>query len=126
MQRSPATALSVCDFFALKLAILVFAALSFSIFSFAATPDRVTGPVAGQLIKLPGGVPLKAQAQYDQGPVDPALKLSYMTLLTVPSASQQEALKQLVAQQQERSSPLYHQWLTPEQYACLLYTSRCV
>lgn len=117
MQRSPATALSVCDFFALKLAILVFAALSFSIFSFAATPDRVTGPVAGQLIKLPGGVPLKAQAQYDQGPVDPALKLSYMTLLTVPSASQQEALKQLVAQQQERSSPLYHQWLTPEQYA---------
>jgi subtilase family serine protease len=118
MQRSPATSLSVCEFFfAPKLAMLVLALLSISIFSFAAAPDRITGPIAGQLVKLPGGVPLKAQAQYDQGPVDPALKLGYMTLLTVPTASQQKALKQLLAQQQDRNSALFHQWLTPEQYA---------
>jgi hypothetical protein len=40
-----------------------------------------------------------------------------MTLLIVPSASQQKAVDKLLAQQQDPHSPLYHQWLTPEEYA---------
>src|SRR5208337_4057672 len=81
-------------------------------------PDRITGPiVSSQLIKLSAGVPRRAQPQYDRGPVDPSFKLSYMTLLTVPPASQQKAVDRLLAQQQDPRSPLYHQWLTPEQYA---------
>jgi hypothetical protein len=60
---------------------------------------------------------MRAKPQYDQGPVDPSLKLNYITLQTVPSASQQKAIDRLLAQQQDPSSPLYHKWLTPEQYA---------
>jgi len=101
-----------------RLSTFILCILIFSTFSFAAPPDRIAGPIAsGQLIKLSAGVPMRAQAQYDRGPVDPSLKLSYMTLLTVPSASQREALDQLLAEQQNRNSPLYHKWLTPEQYA---------
>jgi subtilase family serine protease len=101
-----------------KLSILILCILIFATFSFAAAPDRITGPiVAQQLIKLSAGVPLKAQPQFDQGPVSTSLKLGYMTLLTVPNASQQKAINKLLAQQQDRNSPLFHKWLTPEQYA---------
>jgi hypothetical protein len=97
---------------------LVLCILILSTLSFAAAPDRITGPIASsQLVRLSAGVPMRAQPQYDQGPVDPSLKLGSMTLLTVPSASQQKAIKQLQAQQQDPQSPQYHQWLTPEQYA---------
>ena len=92
--------------------------LIFSTLTFAAAPDRITGPiVSSQLSKLSVGVSLKAQPQYDRGPVDPTFKLGYLTLLTVPSASQQKAIQQLLAQQQDPRSPLYHKWLTSEQYA---------
>ena len=97
---------------------LIFCCFIFSAVSFAAAPDRITGPVISQqFVKLPAGVPRKALARFDQGAVDPSFQLSYMTLLTVPSASQQKAIDQLLAQQQDRQSPLYHKWLTPEQYA---------
>jgi hypothetical protein len=113
MRRSSSTLLSLPKLSALILSILVFSTLSF-----AAAPDRITGTVVShQLIKFSAGVPMKAQPQYDQGRVDPSFKLSYMTLLTVPSASQQKAINRLLAQQQDRRSPLYHKWLTPEQYA---------
>ncbi|HKM85625.1 MAG TPA: protease pro-enzyme activation domain-containing protein [Terriglobales bacterium] len=101
-----------------ELLTLILCILIFSTLGFAVAPDRITSPVAsGQLIKLLAGVPMKAKPQYDQGPADPSLKLSYMTLLTVPSATQQKAINQLLAQQQDPRSPLYHKWLTPEQYA---------
>jgi subtilase family serine protease len=113
MPRSSSVLLS-----SLKLSTLIVCILILSALSFAAAPDRITGPFsAQQLVKLSVGVPLKAQPQYDKGPADPSLKLSYMTLLTVPSASQQKAISRLLAQQQDRRSPLYHKWLTPEQYA---------
>jgi subtilase family serine protease len=40
-----------------------------------------------------------------------------MTLLTTPTAAQQSALQQLLVQQQDPTSPRYHKWLTPEQWA---------
>lgn len=65
---------------------------------------------------LPGSVHPKAQSRYDQGPVDPAFKIGYITLTLNPSASQQAMLDQLLEQQQDRSSVNYHRWLTPEQF----------
>ncbi len=101
-----------------NLLTLVLSILTLSTLSFAAAPDRITVPIASsQLMRLSAGVPMKARPQYDQGPVDPSLKLGYMTLLTVPSASQQKAINQLLAQQQDPHSPQYHHWLTPDQYA---------
>jgi subtilase family serine protease len=80
--------------------------------------QRITGPVgSGQMVPLLGHVSRKADPQYDQGRVEPSFQLNDVTLLTLPSASQQKALSLLVAEQQDRSSPNYHKWLTPEEYA---------
>ncbi|MGA3075554.1 MAG: protease pro-enzyme activation domain-containing protein, partial [Bryobacteraceae bacterium] len=59
----------------------------------------------------------RIQSGTDLGPVDPSLDLPYVTLVLKPSSSQQADLDQLLAQQQDPSSPNYHRWLTPEQYA---------
>jgi hypothetical protein len=84
----------------------------------AAQPDRIMGSIESrQMVTLPGSVHPKAQPQFDQGPVDPSYQLDYVTLIVAPSPSQQAALDQLLAQQQERSSANFHKWLTPEQYA---------
>jgi hypothetical protein len=92
---------------------------------FAVTPDRIPGPIdSSQMITLPGSVYPKARPQYDQGPVEPSLRLGYVTLQISPSASQQTALDELLAEQQDRSSPNYHKWLTPEQYAARFGLSR--
>jgi hypothetical protein len=114
ISSKPSTSkLSTSNLLTLVLCILILSTLSF-----AAAPDRITGPIASsQLMRLSEGVPMRARPQYDQGRVDPALKLGYMTLLTVPSASQQKAITQLQAQQQDPHSPQYHHWLTPDQYA---------
>jgi len=45
------------------------------------------------------------------------MELPYVTLVLKPSAAQQADLDQLLAQRQDPSSPSYHRWLTPEQYA---------
>lgn len=85
---------------------------------FAAQPDRITGPIdSSQMVPLAKSLHPKAQPQYDQGAVNPSLKLTYITMLLAPSPSQQAALEQLLAQQQERGSPNYHKWLSPWQFA---------
>ncbi len=90
----------------------------FSSLSYAVVPDRISGALtSGQTVTLRGNVHRKALPQYDQGPVDPAMRLGYVTLLTQPTASQVKTLKELLAEQQDRKSPNYHKWLTPEQYA---------
>jgi subtilase family serine protease len=58
-----------------------------------------------------------AQTRYDQGPVNESFQLSHMTMVFKPSPSQQASLDSLLKQLQTPSSPNYHKWLTPEQYA---------
>jgi subtilase family serine protease len=88
-----------------------------SVTAWAAQPDRIVAPIDNsQTVVLKGSVHPKAQPQFDQGPVDPSMKLPFVTLLIQPSADQQAALKQLLAEQQDPSSPNYHKWLTPEQF----------
>ena len=112
MRRSPSALLFVSS-----LSICVICILLFSTSGFAAQPNRVTAPiVATQTMRLAAGVPMQARPEFDQGAVDPSLKMN-MTLLTVPSASQQRALTKLLADQQNPSSASYHKWLTPQQYA---------
>jgi hypothetical protein len=59
----------------------------------------------------------KATPANDRGRVAPTLKLSYVTLNLEQSSSQKAALDSLLADQQNPSSPNYHRWITPEQYA---------
>ncbi|MGC1371294.1 MAG: S53 family peptidase, partial [Candidatus Sulfotelmatobacter sp.] len=85
---------------------------------FAAQADRVTGPIdSSRMIVLPGNLHSFARAEYDQGPVEATLPFSSVRLVMAPSPSQQAALDQLLAEQQDRTSPNYHKWLTPAQYA---------
>ncbi len=113
MRRSRSTLLRLPNLSTLILCILIFSTLSF-----AAAPDRITGPVvSGQMVPLARSLHPRAQPQYDQGAVDPQTRFGYVTLLTSPSASQQRALDKLMVDQQNPSSPNYHKWLTPAQYA---------
>ena len=83
----------------------------------AAQPDRIAAPIDNnQTVVLKGSVHPKAKPQYDRGRVDPSMKLPFITLLIQPSVDQQAALKQLLAEQQDPSSPNYHKWLTPQQF----------
>jgi subtilase family serine protease len=89
-----------------------------STLAFAAQPDRILSTIdSSQGVALARSLHPKARAEFDQGLVEPSLKLSYMTLLMAPSPSQQKALDLLLAQQQDRTSPNYHKWLTPQQFA---------
>jgi subtilase family serine protease len=92
--------------------------LILSTLCFSAAPDRIKSPIlAGQMVRFAAGVPMQARSEFDQGAVDLSFKMSYMTLLTVPSADQKRALNKLLADQQNPHSASYHKWLTPEQYA---------
>ncbi|HWZ84036.1 MAG TPA: protease pro-enzyme activation domain-containing protein [Terriglobales bacterium] len=96
----------------------VLSILILSTLSFAAAPDRITSPIlAGQMVRLAAGAPMQARSEFDQGAVDLSFKMSYMTLLTAPSARQKQAIDKLLADQQNPRSASYHKWLTPEQYA---------
>ena len=70
-----------------------------------------------QRMGLRGHVHPKARPENDQGRVSPSLQLSWVTLTLAQSPAQQEALDQLIADQQTPESPEYHRWLTPEQFA---------
>ncbi len=85
--------------------------------SVAAVPDRVARPVdAGQIRAVPGSLHRSAQPEFDRGAVDPGMRMDYMLLFIRPSAAEQSDLDQLLADQQNPSSPRFHQWLTPEQF----------
>jgi subtilase family serine protease len=84
----------------------------------AAQPDRIVAAIDNsQTVVLKGNVSPKAQPQYDQGRVEPSMKLPYITMLMKPTAGQQAELKQFLKEQQDPSLPNYRKGLTPEQYA---------
>ena len=58
-----------------------------------------------------------AQARYDQGAAEGTFRLGYIQLMFQQTAAQRQGLDQLLAEQRDPSSPNYHNWLTPEQYA---------
>ena len=100
-----------------KLVLLVLSIASvFSAVSYAEAPDRITGAIEpGQRVPLAKSHHPKAQAQFDEGPVEPSRALQ-VTMMFVPTAAQQQALNKLLAAQQDPKSASFHKWLTPEQY----------
>jgi subtilase family serine protease len=66
---------------------------------------------------LPGSLHPMAQARFDAGRVPAATKLNGISLVFSRSAEQEADLDALIAAQQDPASPLYHQWLTPDQFA---------
>src|SRR5262249_29125493 len=50
------------------------------------------------------------------GPVDDTMRVSGLTFRFRPTEAQSAELERLVDDQQDPNSPLYHSWLTPEEF----------
>ena len=80
-------------------------------------PSLVTQPINdAQRIILKGNVHPLARAEYDHGLAPDSLSMNRMLLVLKRSAQQEAALANLLIGQQDKSSPDYHRWLTPQQF----------
>ncbi|MGH9450143.1 MAG: Ig-like domain repeat protein [Terriglobia bacterium] len=67
-------------------------------------------------VVLRGNTPPLARAENDLGPSPDSLPLNRMLLVLKRPPEQEAALRKLLVEQQMKSSPNYHQWLTPAQF----------
>ena len=97
----------------------VTALCSCSLAGFGQAPEpRLTGALGGMArTRLAGSRDPRALPAQDMGAVGPEMAVAGITLVFKRSAAQEQALQTLLAAQENRSSPLYHQWLTPETFA---------
>ena len=85
---------------------------------FAAPPSRLIERLdSGRTFALPGAVEPRLASAVDEGEVEPSLALPRITLHFKMTDAQQADLDRLLQAQQDTSSPQYHHWLTPEQFA---------
>jgi len=85
--------------------------------SFAQT-RRIAGPIDYyRTAALPGHRSPLARPEFDRGPVAPAFALRGLTLTVRRTPHQQADLNRLLAALQNPTSPQFHKWLTPEQFA---------
>ena len=81
----------------------------------AAAPAPVK--VASGMVTLPGSVHPFVRRSSDMGRLDASRHLTGMSLLLEPSAAQKAERTQLLRALQDPTSPSYHHWLSPEEYA---------
>jgi hypothetical protein len=67
-------------------------------------------------VTLPHNVHPLARPQFDQGEAPADLPLGRMLMVLKRSPEQEAALEILLEHQQDKDSPMYHQWLTPAQF----------
>jgi hypothetical protein len=85
--------------------------------SLAAPRPLITRPVnEQQLTVLKGNTHPLARPQFDLGTAPASLPMQRMLLVLKRSPEQESALRQLLDNQQDKSSPAYHKWLTPAEY----------
>ncbi|MGB7683494.1 MAG: protease pro-enzyme activation domain-containing protein [Candidatus Acidiferrales bacterium] len=102
-------------------ASLVFASILVTAFvagaQTSAVAPRITQAIdETNLVTLKGNTLPMARAEFDQGLVSDSLPLEKMLLVLQRSPAQESALRSLLDQQQDKTSPNYHKWLTPEQF----------
>ncbi len=79
--------------------------------------SRISGEIsATSRVSLVGSHSPLARADYSLGHLDGTTPLKGMSLVFARTAAQEADLEQLVAAQQDPASPLYHAWLTPDQF----------
>jgi hypothetical protein len=104
---------------AVLLVVLGFAAFASSAQTaqIPAPEARIVQPInAENLTVLAGNVHPLARAEYDRGLAPSDLRLNRMLLVLKRGPDQETALRKLLDDQQDKSSPNYHAWLTPEQF----------
>ncbi len=90
----------------------------FSVAVCAQSPGaRITQNVDDQnLTLLRGNTHPLAQKKFDQGAAPASMPMHRMMLVLQRSPQQDHSLVTLLDSQQDKSSPNYHQWLTPDQF----------
>jgi Pro-kumamolisin, activation domain/Subtilase family len=83
----------------------------------ASRPTAATTAIVSGTVTLAGNLHPKARPELDVGRMDPAVRLSGMSLLFRMSPRQKALQERELAAVKDPVSPRYHQWLTPEQYA---------
>lgn len=85
---------------------------------FAAGPtDRIAVANMTANVAVPGTVHPLARPEFDNGTAPDTQQLPGLAIHFQRSAAQQSALETLIQEQNEPSSPQFHHWLTPEQFA---------
>ena len=69
-----------------------------------------------QVVSLKGNVHPLARAEFDQSAVADSQPMNRILLLLQRSPEQEASLRQLLDDQQSKSSPNFHKWFTPEQF----------
>jgi subtilase family serine protease len=69
-----------------------------------------------KLTVLRGNTHPLARPEFDRGPAPSSLVMDRMLLVLKRSPEREAALEKLLAEQQDRSSPNYHRWLTSEEF----------
>ena len=103
-----------------SLVVLSIAVLSLFAQGQVANPDRIVQPVDDSArITLVGNVHPLANAKYDLGSAPVSQPMSHLQLVLQRSAVQEAALDNFLSSVQQKGSPNYHKWLTPEQFGKL-------
>ena len=77
----------------------------------------ITQPIDERhLVVLHGNTHPLARAEFDRGAAPGDLPMDRMLLVLKRSPQQEAALEKLMAEQQDKSSPNFHKWLTPEEF----------
>ncbi len=83
----------------------------------AESPIRIAGTLdENARTLLRGNVSIIAQPRYDRGEVAGETQISRMRIILARSADQQSSLDRFERELQDKTSPNYHQWLTPETF----------
>ena len=77
----------------------------------------ITQPlIESQLTTLKGNTHPLAQPRFDIGAAAPDLAMNRMLLVLKRSPEQEHGLRTLLDNQQDKASPHYHKWLTPDEF----------
>ena len=80
--------------------------------------SRITAELSdASKARLAGSLHPLAQPGYSTGRVSGGTQMNGITMVFQRSAAQQAELEALIASQQNPASPLFHQWLNPDQFA---------
>ncbi len=83
----------------------------------AQVPSRISEAVdETRLTELRGNTHPLARPEFDLGPAHASLPMDRMLLVLKRSPERETALRQLLEEQQDESSPNFHKWLTPEEF----------
>src|SRR5271166_858335 len=120
----------VCRFSSRVVFAVILAFVAFSFSQALSAQEANSAPGAGvvprplimqpvdetQMTVLKGNTHRLARPEFDLGTAPATLPMLRMLLVLRRSAQQESALRKLLDDQQDKGSPSYHKWLTPEQF----------